>query len=73
MIAALVAIYVVGAIFTYGFVKGIAIKKFPSIDFNRLDESMTIFISVIWPIGLPAFTAIWSDCSTRYWCIRFRK
>ena len=73
MIVAIVIIYILGSIFTYGFVKGVAMKRFSNIPFDNGDNWMACAISIIWPVGLPIFTAIWSDCSTKYWCIRFRK
>ncbi len=69
----LVILYIAVAIFTYGFMRGTVTKRFPKLDFNSFDNLMSCFISTVWPLGLPIFTLVWSDRSTKYWCIRFRK
>ena len=73
----LVIIYVLGAIFTYGFTKGIILKTFSDVlGWHWFDEMFALGVAIVWPIGLPEIALLsyfHENRTTIYWCIRFRK
>ena len=78
MIYLLTIIYILGAVFTYGFVQGTIIKTFPltfsKYGWRNRDKFLPVFCALSWPMGLPAvavFSYFTYGNKTKCWSIRF--
>ena len=70
----LVIIYMLGAIFTYGFIKGTMIAEFTSVKWNNVSEFILILAALCWTGGLPMLAFLsYRKSKTKNWCLRFRK
>ncbi len=52
-------VYTSVAIFSYRFMKRRVIDMFPGLPFDTFDKTMSCFLSMIWPLGLPVFFFVW--------------